>query len=83
MLMPRFHIILDEARGETVEMRLPDAAARAVKSVMKDREIAKTIEIYRARKDEHANADFDGSDLQDRLISRVPELAITFKGGME
>ena len=33
--------------------------------------------------DEHADADFDGSDLQDKLMSRVPDLTITFKGGME
>ena len=81
--MPMFHIIFDEARGETVEMRLPDATARAVKSAMKGRDMVETIEIYKARRNEQANADFDGSDLQDRLMSRIPELSITLKGGMK
>ena len=77
--MPSFHIIFDGTRGQTVEMRLPDATAMAVKSAMKGRDAVEAVEVYRARKGEQADTDFDGSDLQDRLISRIPELAITFK----
>ena len=83
MLMPSFHVIFDETCGQTVEMRLPDATAMAVKSAMKGKNTVKTIEVYKARNGEHADAGFDGSDLQDRLMSRVPDLTITFKGGMK
>ena len=81
--MPSFHVIFDETRGETVVMRLPDATAMAVKSAMKGRDTVKTIEVYKARNGEHADAGFNGSDLQDKLMSRVPDLTITFKGGMK
>ena len=83
MLMPSFHVIFDETRGQTVGMRLPDATAMAVKSAMKGRNAVNTIEVYKARNGEHADVGFDGSDLQDKLMSRVPDLTITFKGAMK